>query len=321
MTANPEFRLFDLGMNPEFTQKIADQLGVPVSPVDVKQFADHEIYERIVESVRGIDVYVVAPIADPVNDSFMKLMIFIDAAKRTSAKSINVVVPYMGYARSDRKTRSREPISARLVANMLQSQRVKRVMTMDLHTPQVQGFFDIPVDHLIAMPAQVDFLEKEGTVGEDVVCVASGPSTLKLVRRLAEEIGAHWAIIDSDRDPNTEARVTGKVEGLHAIIVSDMIDTGQTTIKAASAVKKAGASSIDALTTHPVLSGDTAQKLQESDLDRVIVTDTINVPERKNFDELQTISVAHLFAAGIQRVIEHRSMADVLKSNGTRKEG
>ncbi|MDD9139018.1 ribose-phosphate diphosphokinase [Fructobacillus sp. CRL 2054] len=320
MTANPKFRLFDLGINPELSQKIAAQLNVELSDVDIQTFADHEIYERIVDSVRGSDVYVIAPIADPVNQNFMKLMIFIDAVKRTSAKSINVVIPYMGYARSDRKSRSREPIVARLIANMLESQGIKRVMTMDLHTAQVQGFFDIPVDHLIALPAQVDFLEKEGLVGQEVVCVASGPSTLKLVQRLASEIGSQWAILDYSRGSNEKARVTGKVAGKHAIIVSDMVDTGETMINAAAALKESGAAAIEGLATHGVFSAQASEKLQASDLDRLLVSDTVAIPEEKQFPKLKVISVAHLFAEGIQQVIAQKSLAKVLQTKENRED-
>ncbi|MBS9336165.1 ribose-phosphate diphosphokinase [Fructobacillus papyrifericola] len=320
MTANPKFRLFDLGINKAFSEKVAEKLGVPLSPVDIRTFADREIYERIVESVRGIDVYVIAPIADPVNENFMKLMIFIDAAKRTSAKSINVIIPYMGYARSDRKTRSREPIVARLIADMLQEQGIKRVMTMDLHTAQVQGFFDIPVDHLIALPAQVDYLEKQGLVGQEVVCVASGPSTLKLVQRLASAINSQWAIIDQDRYSNQPARVTGDVAGKHAIIVADMVDTGLTMMKAASALKKAGAAKIDGLATHGVFSDQASEALQASDLDRLLISDTVAIPEEKQFDKLEVISVAHLFAEALQQVIEQKSLAQVLLPNDERED-
>ncbi|MBS9334545.1 ribose-phosphate pyrophosphokinase [Fructobacillus sp. M1-13] len=320
MTVNPKFRLFDLGINEDFSKKVAEKIGVPLSPVDIRTFADREIYERIVESVRGIDVYVIAPIADPVNENFMKLMIFIDAAKRTSAKSINVIIPYMGYARSDRKTRSREPIAARLLADMLQDQGIKRVMTMDLHTAQLQGFFDIPVDHLLALPAQVDYLEKSGLTGQDVVCVASGPSTLKLVQRLASAINSQWAIIDQDRDPNQEARVTGQVALKHAIIVADMVDTGQTMMKAASALKQAGAAEINGLATHGVFSDQASEKLQASDLDRLMVSDTVAIPAHKQFAKLEVISVAHLFAEALQQVIEQKSLANVLLPADERKD-
>lgn len=320
MTANPKYRLFDLGTNPALTEAIAKQLHTPIAPVEIQTFADNEIYERIVDSVRGIDVYVVQPISEPVNDNFIKLMIFIDAAKRTSAKSINVIIPYLGYARSDRKTRSREPIVARLMANMLESQGVKRVMTMDLHTSQVQGFFDIPVDHLIAMPVQAKFYEDQGLVGPDVVVVAFGSSTLKLVQRLAEVLHAQWAIVDQDRDPRLKAAVTGNVAGKHAIILSDMIDTGEATVKAAIAVQKAGAKTIDALATHAVLSGDASQKLQESVIDRVIVADTVPIPAEKQFDKLTVITVAKLFAEAIGQVIAHKSMAKVLLSPDQRED-
>ncbi|GAP00148.1 ribose-phosphate diphosphokinase [Fructobacillus ficulneus] len=319
MTANPKYRLFDLGTNPELTEAIAKKLKTPVAQVEMQTFADNEIYERIVDSVRGIDVYVVQPISYPVNDNFIKLMIFIDAAKRTSAKSINVIIPYLGYARSDRKARSREPIVARLLANMLESQGVKRVMTMDLHTSQVQGFFDIPVDHLIAMPAQAKFYEDQGLTGSDVVVVASGPSTLKLVQKLAEVLEAQWAIVDQDRDPRVQTAVTGNVAGKYAIILDDIIDTGDTMLKAIIAVKKAGATTIDALATHGVLSGQAGENLQASDVDRVIVTDTVPIPAEKRFDKLTVISTADLFAEAIEQVIAHKSMAKVLLSPDQRE--
>ncbi|GAP02690.1 ribose-phosphate pyrophosphokinase [Fructobacillus pseudoficulneus] len=320
MTANPEYRLFDLGTNPELTEAIAKKLKTPVSPVEIQTFADNEIYERIVDSVRGIDVYVIQPISEPVNDNFIKLMIFIDAAKRTSAKSINVIIPYLGYARSDRKTRSREPIVARLLADLMEDQGIRRVMTMDLHTSQVQGFFDIPVDHLIAMPVQAKYYEDRGLTGSDVVVVASGSSTLKLVQRLAEVLDAQWAIVDQDRDPRVKATVTGKVADKHAIILADIIDTGETMIKAADAVKAAGAKSIDALATHGVLSGHAASDLQESVIDHVVLTDTVPIPAEKHFDKLEVVSVAGLFAEAIGQVIAQKSMAKVLMSPDQREE-
>ncbi|MDF7637120.1 ribose-phosphate pyrophosphokinase [Leuconostocaceae bacterium ESL0958] len=320
MTANPAFRLFDLGTNSALTAAIAEELEVPVAPVELKTFADNEIYERIVDSVRGIDVYVVAPVSAPVNDSLMKLLIFIDAAKRTSAKSINLIVPYLAYGRSDRKAKPREPIAGRLVANLLQDRGIKRLMTMDLHTSQLQGFFDIPVDHLLAMPVQAAYYEQQGLTGGDIVVVSSDANSLKMVQRLAEVLDAPWAIVDQDRDPNIEPAVTGHVAGKHAIIVDDMIDTGQTMVKAAKAVQQAGATKIDALATHALLSGSAAKDLQDSVLDRVVVTNTVAVPENARFDKLVTLSVAALFAEGIQHVIHHDSLAPVLLSPAAREE-
>ncbi|CAH1853401.1 ribose-phosphate diphosphokinase [Convivina praedatoris] len=318
MTSNPEYRLFDLGSNPTLAAEIAEKLDLPLAKVQLEMFADNEIYERIEDSVRGMDVYVIQSISDPVNDNFIKLMIFIDAVRRTSAKSINVIMPYFGYARSDRKARSREPIVARLIADMLESQGVKRMLTMDLHTGQVQGFFDIPVDHLLAMPVQTHYFYERGLIGDDVVVVASNPSSLKMVQRFAKILGAQWALVDRRQDEDDQRtkpyQITGNVAGKVALILDDMIDTGRSMVLASEAIQAAGAHHIEAVATHAVLSGSAVGLLENSPIQRVVVTNTIEVPDNKRFSKLVDLSVAETFAAGLKRVIAHESIAPVLLS-------
>ncbi|CAH1850065.1 ribose-phosphate diphosphokinase [Convivina intestini] len=318
MTSNPEYRLFDLGSNPTLAAEIAEKLDLPLAKVQLEMFADNEIYERIEDSVRGMDVYVIQSISDPVNDNFIKLMIFIDAIRRTSAKSINVIMPYFGYARSDRKARSREPIVARLIADMLESQGVKRMLTMDLHTGQVQGFFDIPVDHLLAMPVQTHYFYERGLTGDDVVVVASNPSSLKMVQRFAKILGAQWALVDRRQDEDDQRtkpyQITGNVAGKVALILDDMIDTGRSMVLASEAIQAAGARHIEAVATHAVLSGSAVELLENSPIERVVVTNTIEVPANKRFSKLVDLSVAGTFAAGLKRVIAHESIAPVLLS-------
>ncbi|CAK8054081.1 ribose-phosphate diphosphokinase [Eupransor demetentiae] len=317
MTSNPEFRLFDLGSNRQLAGEISEKLNVPLGTIEEQRFADNEIYERIADSVRGIDVYVIQSISDPVNDNFVKLMIFIDAARRTSAKSINVIMPYFGYARSDRKARSREPIVARLIADMLESQGVKRTMTMDLHTSQVQGFFDIPVDHLLAMPVQTHYYYERGITGDDVVVVAPNPNSLKMVQRFAKVLDAQWALVDHRTDlvlHGEPYQITGDVKGKFAIVLDDMIDTGRTMVDAAEAVAAAGAKKVELMATHAVLSDNAVEDLQNSPADKVIVTNTIEVPAEKHFDKLVELSVGSTFADALRQVIDQKSMAKVLLS-------
>ncbi|MGX7052138.1 ribose-phosphate diphosphokinase [Leuconostoc palmae] len=313
----PNYQLFSLGSNPELASEVAKLLNKDLSIVDIKQFADNEIYERIEETVRGCDVYVLQGISSPVNDNFMKLMIFIDAARRASAKTINVVIPYFGYARSDRKARSREPISARLIANMLESQGVKRVITIDLHTDQLQGFFDIPVDHLLAMPTLAHYFYEHKLLGDDLVVVAPGHSSFSRARKLAEILHAEWAVVDhrvSQLNPDAPFGVTGNVLGKRAILLDDIIDTGQSILFASRALKAAGVFEIYAVASHAVLSADSVSKLKQADLRQIIVTNTIEIPKEKQLDNLIQVSVAYPFAEAIRRVDAFESIEDIMKS-------
>ncbi|CCF25442.1 ribose-phosphate diphosphokinase [Leuconostoc citreum] len=313
----PEYQIFSLGSNPQLATEIAQILDIELSTIDVKQFADNEIYERIHQTVRGRDVYVIQGITEPVNDNFMKLMIFIDAARRASARKINVVIPYFGYARSDRKARSREPIVARLIANMLESQDVKRVITLDLHADQVQGFFDIPVDHLISMPALGHYFYANQLLGDDLVVVAPDHASVSRARKFAKLLHAEWAVVDhrtEEKVTNKPDSVTGNVKGKRAILLDDIIDTGSSMMVASQALVAAGVTELYAVAPHAVLSDHAVSKLENSAIKRVLVTNSIEVPETKQFNKLTQISVAEPFAEAIKRVAACESIEDILKS-------
>lgn len=313
----PEYQIFSLGSNPQLATEIAQILDIELSTIDVKQFADNEIYERIHQTVRGRDVYVIQGITEPVNDNFMKLMIFIDAARRASARKINVVIPYFGYARSDRKARSREPIVARLIANMLESQDVKRVITLDLHADQVQGFFDIPVDHLISMPALGHYFYANQLLGDDLVVVAPDHASVSRARKFAKLLHAEWAVVDhrtEEKVNNKPDSVTGNVKGKRAILLDDIIDTGSSMMVASQALVAAGVTELYAVAPHAVLSDHAVSKLENSAIKRVLVTNSIEVPETKQFNKLTQISVAEPFAEAIKRVAACESIEDILKS-------
>ena len=247
----------------------------------------------------------------------MKLMIFIDAARRASAKTINVVIPYFGYARSDRKARSREPIAARLVANMLESQGVKRVITMDLHADQVQGFFDIPVDHLISMPTLGHYFYENDLLGSDLVVVAPDHSSVGRARKFAKLLHAEWAIIDrraNDDSHTAPFGITGHVKGKRAILIDDIIDTGLSMTLASASLAAAGVTDIYAVAPHAVLSDHAVSKLAESAISKILVTNTIEVPDGKQFDKLSHLSVAAPFAEAIRRVAAFESIEDIMRS-------
>ncbi|GMA69222.1 ribose-phosphate pyrophosphokinase [Leuconostoc litchii] len=313
----PAYELFNLGSNNELANEISKILDVPLAPIDIKTFADKEIYERIENTVRGRNVYVIQGITAPVNDNFMKLMIFIDAARRASANSINVIIPYFGYARSDRKARSREPISARMIANMLESQGVKRVMTIDLHADQVQGFFDIPVDHLLSMPALGHYFYENNLLGNDLVVVAPDHSSVARARKFAKLLHAEWALVDRRVDsirPNTPYQITGNVSGKRAILIDDIIDTGTSMVLASEAVINAGATEVYAVATHAVLSDNAVERLRNAPIDHILVTNTVEINEQKKLDKLIKLSVAASFAEAIKRINAFESIEDVLKS-------
>lgn len=313
----PEYRLFSLGSNPKLADEIANILGTNLSDIDVRQFADDEIYERIEQTVRGRDIYVIQGISDPVNDNFMKLMIFIDAARRASAKTINVVIPYFGYARSDRKARSREPIAARLIANMLESQGAKRVITMDLHADQVQGFFDIPVDHLISMPTLGHYFYENDLLGSDLVVVAPDHASVGRARKFAKLLHAEWAVIDRRVGEDLQTApfgITGNVQGKRAILIDDIIDTGTSMTLASEALTAAGVTDIYAVAPHAVLSEQAVDKLAKSAISKTLVANTIEVPDDKRFDKLVQLSVAATFAEAIRRVDACESIEDIMRS-------
>ena len=268
------------------------------------------------ESIRGAHVYIVQSTSDPVNDNLMELLIMIDALRRASAKTINVVMPYYGYARQERKAQSREPITAKLVANMITIAGADRVLTLDLHAPQIQGFFDIPVDHLIGVPLLADYFLEKGLFGEDVVVVSPDHGGVVRARKLADFLKSPIAIIDKRRPrPNVSEvmNIIGDVAGKKCIIIDDMIDTAGTITLAAAALLDKGADSVYACCTHAVLSGPAVERLDESELKEVIVTASIQQPEGRHLDKLQTISVGTLVGEAIKRIHENRSVSPLFQ--------
>lgn len=294
--------LLSLNGNRPLAKRISDYMGIPLLDASVSHFSDGEINIQMNESIRGKDVYIIHSVSDPVNDNFMELMIAVDALRRASAQNITCVLPYFAYTRSDRKSRSREPISAKLFANMLELGKVDRVIALDMHADQIQGFFDIPVDHLRAMPIFASYFEKKIKNPDDFVFVAPDHNSTKRARALAEVFGSQIAIVDqrSTEDDEVIPDIIGDVDGKQCVIVDDLIDTGTRMINSAEAVKVAGAKTISAVATHPIFSKDAAKKLEKSDLMEVLVSDSIVVPDDCKFDKLKIFSVTDLLGDAIK---------------------
>ena len=307
-------RLFSLNSNPKLAEQIAQRVGIPLSKASISHFADGEIKITIDESIRGCEVYVVQSVSDPVNTNLMELLIMVDALRWASAAKINVVMPYYGYARQDRKARSREPITAKLIANLLEMDQISRLVTIDLHAPQVQGFFDIPVDHLQATSLFTKYIEEQN-LGDDIVVVAPDHAGVNLARKYAERIKASIAIIDNRNDEVRERTeqevpeyVIGDVKGKTAIIVDDIVDTGVRMNLSAQALKNFGAAKVYGIATHAVLSADAVNTLQNSPLEKMIVTDTIQLPKEKKFPKLVQLSVDDLLKEAIVRIHNNQSI-------------
>ena len=310
--SDPNLKIFALSSNRPLAQKIADQVGVELGKVSVTHFSDGEIKINIDESIRGDHVYIVQSTSYPVNDNLMELLIMIDALRRASAKTINVVLPYYGYSRQDRKAQSREPITAKLVANMITQAGADRVLTLDLHAAQIQGFFDIPVDHLLGAPLLANYFLENNFKDKDIVVVSPDHGGVTRARKLAEFLHAPIAIIDKRRPKANVAEVMniiGDVKGKVAVLIDDMIDTAGTITLAAQAIKDAGALEVYACCTHPVLSGPALDRLNASVIKEVVVTDSIQVPEEKTGGKIVQVSVDQLMAEAIRRIHENRSVS------------
>ena len=310
--SDPNLKIFALSSNRPLAQKIADQVGVELGKVSVTQFSDGEIKINIDESIRGDHVYIVQSTSYPVNDNLMELLIMIDALRRASAKTINVVLPYYGYARQDRKAQSREPITAKLVANMITQAGADRVLTLDLHAAQIQGFFDIPVDHLLGAPLLANYFLENNFKDKDIVVVSPDHGGVTRARKLAEFLHAPIAIIDKRRPKANVAEVMniiGDVKGKVAVLIDDMIDTAGTITLAAQALQDAGALEVYACCTHPVLSGPALDRLNASVIKEVVVTDSIQVPKEKTGGKIVQVSVDQLMAEAIKRIHENRSVS------------
>ncbi len=310
--SDPKLKLFALNSNRPLAEKIASDVGLELGKVSVTHFSDGEIKINIDESIRGDHVYIIQSTSNPVNDSLMELLIMIDALRRASAKTINVVIPYYGYARQDRKAQSREPITAKLVANMITQAGADRVLTLDLHAAQIQGFFDIPVDHLMGAPLLANYFLERGLADKDIVVVSPDHGGVTRARKLAEFLHAPIAIIDKRRPKANVAEVMniiGDVRGKKCILIDDMIDTAGTITLAAQALQDAGATEVYACCTHPVLSGPAIDRINNSVIKELIVTDSIEVPEEKTGGKVTQVSVSQLMAEAIRRIHENRSVS------------
>lgn len=306
-------KVFSGNSNPGLAEKICGYLDVPLGRAQVKTFSDGEIAVEIDESVRGLHTFVVQPTCPPVNKNIMELLIMIDALRRASAERINAVIPYYGYARQDRKVAPRQPISAKLVANLIAVAGASRVLTMDLHAGQIQGFFDIPVDNLYASPILLDYLRKK--FKDDLVLVSPDAGGVERARAFAKRLDATLAIIDKRREMANVTQVmhiVGHVKGKISVILDDMVDTAGTLAKAAEALKKHGAVAVYACCTHAVLSGNAVERIDNSPIEELIVTDTIPITqEGNNCKKIKVLSVAELFGETIKRIHNNESVSSL----------
>jgi len=304
-------KLFSLNANRPLAEKISEYTQIPLSDLEVKKFADGEITINIAETVRGHHVFVVQPTQTPVNEHIMELLILMDALKRASARTINVVMPYYGYSRQDRKAKSRQPISAKLIADLLTVAGATRIISMDLHAAQIQGFYNIPIDNFKAMPILANYFE-ERLAGEDLVIVSPDHGGAGRARELGNALHAPIAIIDKRRPRDNEAEVMniiGDVKGRCAIIIDDIIDTAGTVTAASNAIKDAGAKDVYAACTHPVLSGSASERIEKSAISELICTNTIHLQDDQRTKKIKQLSVSSLLGQGILNVINNESLS------------
>ncbi|MYL65058.1 ribose-phosphate diphosphokinase [Bacillus hwajinpoensis] len=307
-----DVKVFALNSNPELAQEIVETLGIQVGDCSVKRFSDGEIHMNVEESIRGCDTYLVQSIAGSGNDYLMELLIMIDALKRASAKTINVVLPYYGYARQDRKTGPRQPITAKLIANMLERSGATRVLTIDLHANQIEGFFNIPVDQVSGIPILAEYFENKNL--ENVVVVAPDNSSALRARKLGSMLDAPIALIDRrsyDTGEPSTVNVIGDVKGKTAIIIDDMIDTGRNVTFTSRILEENGVKDVYATFTHAVLSGHATEEIAESNIKEVVVTNTISLPDSEDLDKIKVLSIAPLLAEAIRIVQEKLSISQI----------
>ena len=313
-SAFSNFKVFAGNSHLELAEEIASIMGKPLGRATVTKFSDGEISVNLWETVRGMDCYIVQSTCDPVNDNLMEILIMIDAMKRASAGRINAVIPYYGYARQDRKAKARDPITAKLVADMLVAAGADRVLTMDLHAAQIQGYFDIPVDHLVGMPILAKYFAEKNM--ENVVVVSPDHGSVPRARNMAQILNCPIAIVDKRRpEPNKSEimNIIGDIEGKNCILMDDMIDTAGTITNAANALKDLGALSVNACATHAVLSGPAIERIQSSAIEELVLLNTIPLPEEKKTNKMKVISVAPLFAEAMTRVFTNGSISTLFE--------
>lgn len=303
-------KLFSGNANRELAENICKKLGAPLGKCEVGTFSDGEITVNIDETVRGYDVFLIQPTCPPVNDNLMETLILMDGLKRASAGRINAVIPYYGYARQDRKTKAREPITAKLVADLLTRAGADRVLSMDLHAGQIQGYFDIPVDHLTGVPILAEYFKD--IIDKETVVVSPDLGGVTRARNFANLLDLPIAIIEKRRpkaNVSEVMNVIGDIEGKNVIIIDDIIDTAGTITKAASVLKNFGAKKVYACCTHPILSGPAVERIANSEIEKFVVTDTIPLSEDKKIDKIEVVSVCELFAEAILRIYKNESVS------------
>lgn len=313
-------KMFTLNSNPELAKEIAEYIGISLSECILTRFADGEVGINIAETVRGHNVFVIQSTSNPVNEHYMELLIMIDALKRASAKTINIIMPYYGYSRQDRKALARQPISAKLVADLLTVAGATRVISMDLHAAQIQGFFNIPIDNFEAAPIMVRYLKEKNLT--DIVVVSPDHGGTTRARKFALNFNAPIAIMDKRRPKPNVAEVLniiGDVESKTAIIVDDIIDTAGTVTAAAEALKKAGAKEIYLAVTHPILSSDACDKINRSPINEVVTTNSIKLPECKKCSKIVQLSIAKIIGQGVLNIIDDKPISDLFNYDPNNK--
>jgi len=304
------YKIFAANSHHGLADEISSIIGKPLGDAKVSKFSDGEISVSLGETVRGCDCFIIQSTCDPVNDNLMELLIMIDAMKRASAGRISAVMPYYGYARQDRKAKARDPITAKLVAELLETAGADRVVTMDLHAAQIQGYFSIPVDHLVGLPLMINYFAKNDI--EDLVIVSPDHGSVPRARNMAEPLGCPIAIVDKRRpEPNKSEimNIIGDIEGKNCILVDDMIDTAGTITNAANAIKEMGAASVRACATHPVLSGPAIERIADSAIEELVLLNTMPIPEEKHLPIMKIISVGPIFAEAINRIHTNGSIS------------
>ncbi len=307
------FKLFSGSANPEFAKKVGEYLGMSVSDAKLNKFSDGEISVQITQSVRGQDVYIIQPTCAPTNDNLMELLIMIDALKRSSAKSINAVIPYYGYARQDRKAAPRVPISAKLVADLLEKAGINRVVTIDLHAAQIQGFFNIPADNLFGSILFVNYIKSKNL--KNPIIASPDIGGVARARQYADKLGYDLVIVDKKREKANESQVMniiGDVKGKDVILVDDMVDTAGTLVKAAEVLKEKGANSVMACCTHGVLSGPAYERVANGVLDELVISDTI--PTKKNAKKITVLTASSIIGEAIRRIHNNESVNSIFNN-------
>lgn len=304
------YKIFTANSHPELAEEISSIIGKPLGKLEVKKFSDGEISVNLGESVRGVDCFVIQSTCNPVNDNLMELLITIDAMKRASAGRISAVIPYYGYARQDRKAKARDPITAKLVADMLVTAGADRVVTMDLHAAQIQGYFTIPVDHLVGLPLLTRYFAEQEI--DDMVIVSPDHGSVPRARNMAEPLNCPIAIVDKRRPkPNVSEimNIIGDIEGKNCVLVDDMIDTAGTITNAANALKELGAKSVKACATHAVLSGPAIERIEDSAIEELVLLNTMPISEEKKLAKMKILSVAPLFSEALYRIHTNGSIS------------